>query len=65
MCNDSQVTDGCKTLAFFDKDSLPSDQVRYIECLLCLAEERTLTYFTIMSEIQDLPEEFTCKPCLE
>jgi uncharacterized protein YegL len=55
MCDDSQVTDDCKPFVFFDEDSLPSDQVKYTECLSCLAEKRTLIHFTITPEIKDLP----------
>ena len=50
-------------ITFFNEDSLSSGQAKFLGGLSCLVEERTHTDFSIMPEVQDIPEKFECKPC--
>jgi len=50
-------------LTFFNEDSFSSGQAKFLGGLSCLVEERTHIDFSIMLEVQDIPEEFECKPC--
>jgi hypothetical protein len=63
MCDGSQIIDNCRTLTFFDEDAHSSGQANFLGGLSYLVEERTLIDFTITLDVQDLPEEFICKPC--
>lgn len=62
-CDGLQITDNCRTLTLFKEDSLSSGQAKFLGALSCLVEERTLIDFSIMPEVQDIPEESECKPC--
>jgi len=45
-------------LTFFNEDSLSSGQAKFLGGLSCLVEERTHIDFSIMPEVQDIPEVF-------
>jgi len=51
-CDDSQITDYCRTHTFFDEDSLSSGQVKCIGSLSCLVKKKALIDFTTMLEVK-------------